>query len=43
MAPKTVPKGAMYQEKVFYTMEWSPEVDKKFIEVLVEQCANGNF
>lgn len=43
MAPKTIPKGAMYQEKVFYTREWTPEVDNKFIEVLVEQRTKGIF
>lgn len=41
--PKKAPKGAMSQDKIFYTAKWTKEVDHKFIEVLVSQAAMGNF
>lgn len=43
MAPKNFPQCAISQDKVFYTPQWTNEVDKKFIKVLVEQTAEGNF
>lgn len=36
------PRGSMSQEIVFYTKEWTKEIDRVFIHALTQQTTEGN-
>ncbi|GER50687.1 ribosome-binding factor A [Striga asiatica] len=41
MAPTKKLKGAISQDKVFYTKEWTKEVEKVFVDFLIDQKKKG--